>query len=154
MDVLSTHVILLAEIVLHIFTYIEVEMCFFLCQESNIFRAHPDGCPHFAYEEFKYGFEEKRFEMSKISKEECICCMRWKAEELGRLPKKSDFDVETVNGIKSFFGPWPRALEAAGIKEPDPLRIAKKKAKRQRARENQIRYKKMHPKRNTEKKES
>lgn len=92
--------------------------------------------------------------MNRISKEEYISRMRQKAEELDRLPKKSDFDVETVNGIKSFFGPWPRALEAAGIKEPDPLRIERKRAKRQRARENQIRYRKAHPKSNTEKKES
>lgn len=92
--------------------------------------------------------------MNRVSKEEYICRMRRKAEELGRLPKKSDFDVETVNGIKSFFGPWPRALEAAGIKEPNLLRIEKKREKRRRARENQIRYRKIYPKRNTEKKES
>lgn len=41
-----------------------------------------------------------------------------KYEELGRLPKKSDFDVLTMTRIKSFLGAWPRALETAGIKEP------------------------------------
>lgn len=40
-----------------------------------------------------------------------------KSEELGRLPKKSDFDVVTMSRIKAFLGPWPRALEAAGLKE-------------------------------------
>lgn len=40
---------------------------------------------------------------------------KWK--ELGRLPKKDDFDVVTLSRIKAFLGPWPRALEAAGLKE-------------------------------------
>lgn len=43
--------------------------------------------------------------------------LRQKSEELGRLPKKSDFDVVTLSRIKAFLGPWPRALEAAGLKE-------------------------------------
>lgn len=40
-----------------------------------------------------------------------------KSEELGRVPKKSDFDAVEVSRIKAFLGPWPRALEAAGLKE-------------------------------------
>lgn len=36
---------------------------------------------------------------------------------LGRLPKKSDFDEVTRARIKSLLGPWPRALETAGLKE-------------------------------------
>lgn len=43
--------------------------------------------------------------------------LRQKSEELGRLPKKSDFDVVTLSRLKAFLGPWPRALEAAGLKE-------------------------------------
>lgn len=35
----------------------------------------------------------------------------------GRLPKKEDFDEVTRSRIKAFLGPWPRALEAAGLKE-------------------------------------
>lgn len=46
-----------------------------------------------------------------------INSLRQKYEELGRLPKKSDFDVVTLSRIKAFLGPWPRALEAAGLKE-------------------------------------
>ncbi len=38
------------------------------------------------------------------------------AEE--RFPKKSDFSAYDVMKIKSYFGPWPRALEAAGLKQP------------------------------------
>lgn len=44
--------------------------------------------------------------------------LRKKSEELGRLPKKADFDEITRSRIKSFLGPWPRALEAAGLKTP------------------------------------
>lgn len=40
-----------------------------------------------------------------------------KARELDRLPKKDDFDEVTRSRIKAFLGPWPRALEVAGLKE-------------------------------------
>lgn len=40
-----------------------------------------------------------------------------KQAEMGRLPLKSDFDVVTLSRIKAFLGPWPRALEKAGLKE-------------------------------------
>lgn len=43
-----------------------------------------------------------------------------KAEELGFLPRKADFeDMERIR-IKAALGPWPRALEAAGLKERKP----------------------------------
>lgn len=41
-----------------------------------------------------------------------------RAQELGRAPNKADFDDATRARIKAFLGPWPRALEAAGLKEP------------------------------------
>jgi len=44
--------------------------------------------------------------------------LREKAKELGRLPRKGDLDSVTCSRIKAFLGPWPRALEAAGLKEP------------------------------------
>ncbi len=50
-------------------------------------------------------------------KEWAIEMLQQKNEELGRLPKKDDFDVVTLSRIKAFLGPWPRALEAAGLKE-------------------------------------
>ncbi len=43
--------------------------------------------------------------------------LRQKNKELGRLPRKDDFDEPTRSRIKAFLGPWPRALEAAGLKE-------------------------------------
>ena len=49
--------------------------------------------------------------------------MLWAVEQLqnkysalGRIPHKDDFDEITRARIKSFLGPWPRALEKAGIK--------------------------------------
>ena len=40
-----------------------------------------------------------------------------KYEELGRIPNKADFDEVRRSQIKAFLGPWPRALEKAGLKE-------------------------------------
>ena len=47
-----------------------------------------------------------------------LCQLQQKAQELGRAPNKADFDDATRARIKTFLGPWPRALEAAGLKEP------------------------------------
>ncbi len=42
--------------------------------------------------------------------------LRAKYQELGRLPTKADFENADCARIKAFLGPWPRALEAAGLK--------------------------------------
>ncbi len=57
--------------------------------------------------------------------------LREKSKNLGRLPKKDDFDVVTLSRIKAFLGPWPRALEAAGLKEPK-IKLPKKKNKKKK----------------------
>ena len=44
--------------------------------------------------------------------------LRQKHAELGRLPAKKDFDSAACAQIKAYLGPWPRALEAAGLKQP------------------------------------
>lgn len=49
-----------------------------------------------------------------------------KAEQIGRLPKKSDFTPNEICFIKAKLGPWNRALESAGLKEISPLYTAKK----------------------------
>lgn len=70
----------------------------------------------------------------KYSKELCISLLRSKQEPGGGYPKKSDFTQEEVMAIKAFLGPWPRALEAAGLKEPrDGIRIQHNIEKRIRA---------------------
>lgn len=57
--------------------------------------------------------------------------------ELGRLPKKDDFSPDTVCFIKQKLGPWSRALEAAGLKEPQTVTAKEKsRAKRERSRKN------------------
>ena len=53
--------------------------------------------------------------------------LREKAAVLGRLPKKEDFDEVTRSRIKAFLGPWPRALEAAALKEAKPTEKKRKK---------------------------
>ena len=56
--------------------------------------------------------------------------LRQKYIELGRLPQKDDFDEPTRSRIKAFLGPWPRALEAAGLKKPKKLPEKSKKRKK------------------------
>ena len=51
--------------------------------------------------------------------------LRQKREELGRLPTKKDFDDVTCAQIKAFLGPWPRALESAGLKVPKEKKAPK-----------------------------
>ena len=46
-----------------------------------------------------------------------VTLLQEKMREVGRLPKKDDFDEITRSRIKAFLGPWPRALEAAELKE-------------------------------------
>lgn len=68
--------------------------------------------------------------------------LRQKYDKLGRLPKRTDFDGETVCFIKQKLGPWPRALEAAGLKKPPEVSAAEKsKIKRKRSRKNRKLYK-------------
>ncbi len=44
--------------------------------------------------------------------------MQKKLSEKGeiRYPKRSDYHPEEICAIKAFLGPWPRALEEAGLK--------------------------------------
>ena len=56
-----------------------------------------------------------------------------KQAELGRLPKRSDFTPEEVCFIKQKLGPFPRALEKAGLKEavkPPAALLSKQKRRR------------------------
>lgn len=66
-------------------------------------------------------------ESKKLWAAELLCK---KEQELGRLPKKEDFDEITRSRIKAFLGPWPRALEAAGLKEAKPVQKKSKKRKK------------------------
>ena len=68
---------------------------------------------------------------SEEKKSWAVELLQQKHKELERLPKKDDFDEPTRSRIKAFLGPWPRALEAAGLKEPRP--VTEKSAKRKKA---------------------
>ena len=69
------------------------------------------------------GSEEKR--------EWAVKMLQQKAGELERLPKKADFEVVEFQRIKAVLGPWPRALESAGLKQrkPKPQRNRSQKGK-------------------------
>lgn len=58
--------------------------------------------------------------MEKFTREDALRILTEKYELLGRgrYPCRSDFTDVEVMGIKAHLGPWPRALEAAGIKPP------------------------------------
>ncbi len=81
---------------------------------------------------------------AKFTKEQCIGLLRAKAHELRtggetRFPKRADFSEREVVAIKAFFGPWPRALEAAGLKEArSDDRIQRTKEKRIRSKRRRI----------------
>lgn len=46
-----------------------------------------------------------------------IAMLQKKAEQIDRVPTKSDFNEIEVIKIKRALGPWPRALEKAGLKQ-------------------------------------
>lgn len=78
----------------------------------------------------------------KLLREDCIRLLCERASLLDRLPQKSDFSEIEVMYIKSYFGPWPRALEAAGLKpSKGDERILKNREKRIRAKENRMKKK-------------
>lgn len=59
----------------------------------------------------------------KLTREDCLALLRETRERLlregfDRYPKRTDFEEAQVVAIKAFLGPWPRALEEAGIKLP------------------------------------
>ena len=70
----------------------------------------------------------------KMSKAVAMLCEKY--EQLGTLPKRSDFTPSEVCFIKQKLGPWTRALEAAGLKEPPAVSAKEKsRAKRERSRQ-------------------
>ncbi len=80
----------------------------------------------------------------KLTRDDALVLLQNKYAELQaagetRFPQRSDFGEREVVAIKAFLGPWPRALEAAGIKEPrSDDRIEKNRDKRARAKRNRI----------------
>ncbi|MBQ3865612.1 MAG: hypothetical protein II776_01825 [Clostridia bacterium] len=79
--------------------------------------------------------------------ENAVDLLQKKAAALGRLPVKTDFSPEEVARIKAALGPWPRALEAAGLKEP------KEKSSLMKNREKRKKKERMHRRENQKKRE-
>lgn len=69
---------------------------------------------------------------------QALALLTEKAAVLQRLPKRSDFTDGQACLIKQKLGPWPRALEAAGLKEP-PLVSAKEKSRLKREKSRRVR---------------
>jgi len=81
---------------------------------------------------------------AKLTREKCIKLLKERyslllSEGENRYPKRSDFTEREVVAIKAFLGPWPRALEAAGVKPKrdenarlEEIREKRINAKRQR----------------------
>lgn len=68
----------------------------------------------------------------KLTKADCLALLQEKqtfltAQGETRYPRRSDFSEREVVAIKAFLGPWPRALEAAGLKPPREERSGRKK---------------------------
>ncbi|MBQ3170084.1 MAG: hypothetical protein IJB99_10035 [Clostridia bacterium] len=59
-----------------------------------------------------------------------IKMLQEKAIEIQRLPLKTDFEEADRARIKAFLGPWPRALEKAGLKEAKITENEQQKRKR------------------------
>ena len=80
----------------------------------------------------------------KLTKADCLALLQEKYASLqasseDRYPKRGDFSDREVVAIKAFLGPWPRALEAAGIKPPrEDDRAEKNREKRIRAKQRRI----------------
>ena len=71
----------------------------------------------------------------KYNKEHCIVLLKEKQKLLQsqgiiRYPQRSDFDEREIVAIKAFLGPWPRALEIAGIKPPREINEQAKEEKK------------------------
>lgn len=80
---------------------------------------------------------------TKLTKEDCLELIKGKYNETGKIPEKSDFSDYQVMMIKSHLGPWPRAMETAGVKAPrSDEKLHKKREKRLRAKQRKAEFKK------------
>lgn len=80
----------------------------------------------------------------KYNREDTVLLLQNKQRELRergetRYPRRTDFTGEEVVAIKALLGPWPRALECAGLKAPrDDGKAEKTLQKRIRAKRRRI----------------
>ena len=74
---------------------------------------------------------------SQEKREHAVRLLCAKRDALGRIPKKEDFPEAERSRIKAFLGPWPRALEAAGLKKPKTSIRRRTAAHKRKSRERQ-----------------
>lgn len=80
-----------------------------------------------------------------MNREEAILLLKHTRERLlaggtDRLPQRSDLTPEEQCLVKAFLGPWPRALEAAGLKPVQEDRKDRKEQKRIEQKRRRTRY--------------
>lgn len=84
----------------------------------------------------------------KYTRESALALLRDKQAILAengetRYPQRKDFENDEVCAIKAFLGPWPRALEAAGLKPPrDDGQVQRIREKRIRSKRREIEFRK------------
>lgn len=94
-------------------------------------------------------------ESEKDMRQKCIRLLTEKQNFLQshgaeRLPRRADFSTEEVVAIKAALGPWPRALESAGLKPPrNGDRIQRNREKRARAKRRRRETQKAQKEKNT-----
>ena len=80
-----------------------------------------------------YLTEDEKLILSRyqqMTDEQLLELVRQKAEELDRLPVKADLELAWY--FKSRFGPWPRILEAAGLKPVSERHLQRQEKNRQK----------------------
>ena len=67
---------------------------------------------------------------SELSDEQLYDIIRRRTAQLGHLPRK--IDVPGSNYMRQRLGPWPRILEAAGVKEVTSNRVKRRNARKEK----------------------
>ncbi len=73
---------------------------------------------------------EKTSDQTHLTREEAIAALQKLASDLGHNPKKSELPPDLHNQIRSLFGKWCYAQEAAGLVVPSE-RVQEKRRKRE-----------------------
>ena len=77
---------------------------------------------------------------SELPDEQIYDIIRRKTAELGHLPRKIDVHGSTY--LRQRLGPWPRILEAAGVKEVTSNRVKRRNARKEKRKNNRKRNRK------------
>ena len=84
-------------------------------------------------------YEQIIAEYKRMSDEELLDIVRKKTEKLGKTPTRAE--IPASHYLKQKFGPWPRVLEAAGVREVSEAYIRRKAARAEKRRTRHQAYK-------------